>query len=48
MLKAIFVGMFVYFTHLLGVQYGIIPDSFIVGLLYAVSVAAIVIFLDKG
>ena len=48
MLKAIAVGMFIYITHPLVVQYGILPDGLVFGVLYALSVVGALSFVDRG
>ena len=46
MLKAIAVGMFIYITHPLAVQYGILPGGLVFGVLYALSVVGAGSFLQ--
>ena len=48
MLKAIAVGMFIYITHPLAVQYGILLDGLVFGVLYALSVVGALSFVDRG
>ena len=49
MLRAIAVGMFIYITHPLMVRHGMLPDGYIAGILYALSVVgALSIVTKKG
>jgi hypothetical protein len=48
-LRAIAVGMFIYITHPLMVRHGMLPDGYIAGILYALSVVgALSIVTKKG
>mgnify|MGYP001251807403 CR=1 FL=1 len=46
MLKAIAVGMFIYITYPMVVQYGILPDGLVFGVLYALSVVGAASFVE--
>ena len=47
MLKAIAVGIVIYITHPLVVQYGFYPDGLAFGILYALGVVGLFAFTTK-